>query len=99
MSKLQIQYTDDNGRVFSIDTKHDQFKAGRSDLNDGRLINIPDMKDKEAWMLNPIEQTIMSTTMELAANIGAFNPHATNATDSINNKKYLNQDDKDEEFV
>jgi hypothetical protein len=99
MSKLAIQYTDDNGIVFSIDTEHDQFRAGRSDKNSGRLINIPDMTDEEAWQLDRAEQTVLSAVIHTAAAIGAFDPEAANSTDSINNKKYINQDKKDEDFI
>tara|TARA_R110000737_G_C14624761_1_gene494625 strand:- start:45099 stop:45398 length:300 start_codon:yes stop_codon:yes gene_type:complete len=99
MSKLSIQYTNEQGVVFSIDAEYDQFKAGRSDKNDGKLINIPDMTAEEAWKLNPVEQTILSVVMHTASSIGAFDPRAANATDSINNKTYLNQDKKDEDFI
>jgi hypothetical protein len=78
MSKLSIQYTDDNGRVFSIDAEGATFKAGRSDLNDGRLINIPDMKDSESWQHTREEAIVLS---------------AANATDSINNKPKQGDED------
>ncbi len=51
MSKLSIQYTNDEGVIFSIDAEGSTFKASRSDLNGGILINIPDMKNDEKWKL------------------------------------------------
>ena len=100
MSKIAIQYTDDNGVVFSIEAENDKFKAGRSDLNGGRLINIPDMKENEAWQLNPKEQKVLSGVMHVGTAIGAFDPIAANRTDSINNRKMGTfKQEKDEDFI
>lgn len=100
MSKLSIQYTNEQGRVFSIEAEHDQFRSGRSDKNDGRLINIPDMKEEESWELNRNEQIVFSAVMHAAAAIGAFDPHAANSTDSINNRKMGTYKPKqDEDFI
>jgi hypothetical protein len=49
--------------------------------------------------LDRAEQTVLSAVIHTAAAIGAFDPEAANSTDSINNKKYINQDKKDEDFI
>lgn len=74
MSKLAIQYTDDNGRVFSIEAEGALFLAGRSDLNEGVLVNIPEMTDQQAWDLSPEEGVVIQYGISLGNEVGAFDP-------------------------
>ena len=89
MSKLEIQYTREDGIVFSLELEGTKCKAGRSCINEGRLIHIPDMTDEEAWNLSNDENTLLAACMQLAAFLKAYNPHDTAD----------NPDKKDESFI
>ena len=89
MSKFELKYTDDNGIEFRIEAEGVTFKASRTDKNNGRLINIPDMTDEEAWEHTDIEGVILSAGVRIGNYIGAF--------DASGAGEYLDKQEKDDE--
>ena len=91
MGKLEVQYTREDGVVFSLKIEGVEFKAGRSDLNNGRLIHIPDMTDEEAWKQSRVEKKVMNAIMELSSDIEVF--------DWKSHSDDTNTDKSDENFI
>lgn len=72
MSKLKVEYTDDNGEVFIIETKDDKFFSSHTAHNGGKSLSLADMTDEESYNINLEQATIIETSMGLAIKLGVI---------------------------
>jgi len=94
MEKLQLKYTDKDGRVFLLETSGVEFKAGCSEYNNGEMLSIVDMTKEQSFDCTETERHLLKRFISMAVETKVF--------DLQNAKQIIDDKDNnltDEDFI